>query len=598
MLQFYEQDVIIKVIQLGLSLLTIVTGRYYMALNYNTLTTEELILEIRQLNQKFNLITGIGSNTYFTYELANDCMNFMVYSNSEKIVDKRICPFTEYLQSNSKNESEELSYIVEFISSFKSGLFDYEDNNSSRVFGGVRVYSTVISDEDGTPASVFGALVPEDSRQSGKTLEIVDKIVNLDDLTGLYNLKRFNEIASNLIKKNHEKQFAVVYSDINNFKFVNDAFGFLEGDRILKEFANTLLDDHDNMSVVGRINSDKFIALYPYTSSQKLKERVMAINHSFKRSQQEIMPTGNINIISGACIVNPYTGGVTAAIDNANIARKSIKAAGKTDFVLYNDYLESQIFKEMDITTNMVQALDDHEFRIFLQPKISFKDSTLIGAEALVRWFRADGTIVSPGEFIPVFEKNGFITSLDFYVYEEVCRLIRNWLDTGRKAVPISVNVSRVHILDPDFAEKFKAIIDAYKIPPELIELELTESIFLNTVDEAVWLMEQFKSYGFSISIDDFGSGYSSLNLLKELPADVIKIDKGFFRKDKLLEKDKIIVSSVVNLAKNLHMLVLCEGVETENQAHFLRSIDCDIAQGYLYSKPIPICDYEEKYSI
>lgn len=598
MLQFYEQDVIIKVIQLGLSLLTIVTGRYYMALNYNTLTTEELILEIRQLNQKFNLITGIGSNTYFTYELANDCMNFMVYSNSEKIVDKRICPFTEYLQSNSKNESEELSYIVEFISSFKSGLFDYEDNNSSRVFGGVRVYSTVISDEDGTPASVFGALVPEDSRQSGKTLEIVDKIVNLDDLTGLYNLKRFNEIASNLIKKNHEKQFAVVYSDINNFKFVNDAFGFLEGDRILKEFANTLLDDHDNMSVVGRINSDKFIALYPYTSSQKLKERVMAINHSFKRSQQEIMPTGNINIISGACIVNPYTGGVTAAIDNANIARKSIKAAGKTDFVLYNDYLESQIFKEMDITTNMVQALDDHEFRIFLQPKISFKDSTLIGAEALVRWFRADGTIVSPGEFIPVFEKNGFITSLDFYVYEEVCRLIRNWLDTGRKAVPISVNVSRVHILDPDFAKKFKAIIDAYKIPPELIELELTESIFLNTVDEAVWLMEQFKSYGFSISIDDFGSGYSSLNLLKELPADVIKIDKGFFRKDKLLEKDKIIVSSVVNLAKNLHMLVLCEGVETENQAHFLRSIDCDIAQGYLYSKPIPICDYEEKYSI
>ncbi len=598
MLQFYEQDVIIKVIQFGLSLLTIVTGRYYMALNYNTLTTEELILEIRQLNQKFNLITGIGSNTYFTYELANDCMNFMVYSNSEKIVDKRICPFTEYLQSNSKNESEELSYIIEFISSFKSGLFDYEDNNSSRVFGGVRVYSTVISDEDGTPASVFGALVPEDSRQSGKTLEIVDKIVNLDDLTGLYNLKRFNEIASNLIKKNHEKQFAVVYSDINNFKFVNDAFGFLEGDRILKEFANTLLDDHDNMSVVGRINSDKFIALYPYTSSQKLKERVMAINHSFKRSQQEIMPTGNINIISGACIVNPYTGGVTAAIDNANIARKSIKAAGKTDFVLYNDYLESQIFKEMDITTNMVQALDDHEFRIFLQPKISFKDSTLIGAEALVRWFRADGTIVSPGEFIPVFEKNGFITSLDFYVYEEVCRLIRNWLDTGRKAVPISVNVSRVHILDPDFAKKFKAIIDAYKIPPELIELELTESIFLNTVDEAVWLMEQFKSYGFSISIDDFGSGYSSLNLLKELPADVIKIDKGFFRKDKLLEKDKIIVSSVVNLAKNLHMLVLCEGVETENQAHFLRSIDCDIAQGYLYSKPIPICDYEEKYSI
>lgn len=598
MLQFYEQDVIIKVIQFGLSLLTIVTGRYYMALNYNTLTTEELILEIRQLNQKFNLITGIGSNTYFTYELANDCMNFMVYSNSEKIVDKRICPFTEYLQSNSKNESEELSYIIEFISSFKSGLFDYEDNNSSRVFGGVRVYSTVISDEDGTPASVFGALVPEDSRQSGKTLEIVDKIVNLDDLTGLYNLKRFNEIASNLIKKNHEKQFAVVYSDINNFKFVNDAFGFLEGDRILKEFANTLLDDHDNMSVVGRINSDKFIALYPYTSSQKLKERVMAINHSFKRSQQEIMPTGNINIISGACIVNPYTGGVTAAIDNANIARKSIKAAGKTDFVLYNDYLESQIFKEMDITTNMVQALDDHEFRIFLQPKISFKDSTLIGAEALVRWFRADGTIVSPGEFIPVFEKNGFITSLDFYVYEEVCRLIRNWLDTGRKAVPISVNVSRVHILDPDFAKKFKAIIDAYKIPPELIELELTESIFLNTVDEAVWLMEQFKSYGFSISIDDFGSGYSSLNLLKELPADVLKIDKGFFRKDKLLEKDKIIVSSVVNLAKNLHMLVLCEGVETENQAHFLRSIDCDIAQGYLYSKPIPICDYEEKYSI
>lgn len=208
-------------------------------------------------------------------------------------------------------------------------------------------------------------------------------------------------------------------------------------------------------------------------------------------------------------------------------------------------------------------------------------------------WIR-DGIIIMPGDFIPIFENNGFVVNLDFYIYEEVCKIIKEWMSQGRKLVPISVNVSRVHLHDERFVDEIKKLVDSYEIPYNLLELELTESIFLNNTEAALSAMRKLRSLGFGVSIDDFGAGYSSLNLLKDMATDVIKLDKEFFGHDNMQREEQIIVSSIISMAKQLNMKVLSEGVETQNQSDFLKSVLCDMAQGYLFSKPMPVSEFEK----
>ena len=217
----------------------------------------------------------------------------------------------------------------------------------------------------------------------------------------------------------------------------------------------------------------------------------------------------------------------------------------------------------------------------------------MVGAEALVRWVKSDGGIMPPDKFIPLFEKNGFVVNLDFFVYKEVCRSLREWIDKGINIVPISVNVSRIHLYDENFVRDFMNLVDEYDLPYDVIELELTESMFLDNTNVAISTMRQFRELGFKVSIDDFGAGYSSLNLLKEMTSDVLKLDKEFFGRGELQKEEQIIVSSIVNMAKQLDMKVLSEGVETKDQVDFLKGIACDMAQGYLFAKPMPKDNFE-----
>jgi len=282
-------------------------------------------------------------------------------------------------------------------------------------------------------------------------------------------------------------------------------------------------------------------------------------------------------------------------ISNANVARKRTKLPDMPRIIFYQDEMGDRLKTEVAYAADMESAFHNHEFIVYLQPKVSLKTGQIDGAEALIRWKKQDGRMIYPNDFIPVFEKNKSITLLDYYVYDEICKYLRNRIDSGKRVVRVSVNVSRVHLFSIDeLVSYIKSLINKYKLPPELLEFELTETVFTDKVDDTIQLMSKLRELGVLISMDDFGSGYSSLNVLTKLPLDVLKLDKEFLDDFDNDPDEKIIIPSVIDMAKKLNLSVVCEGVETGEQVEFLTEVGCDYAQGYYYSKPIPQEQFDE----
>lgn len=414
---------------------------------------------------------------------------------------------------------------------------------------------------------------------------------NFDALTGLPTLHKLKKDARNIVNSAKSK-CAIIYSDITKFKYLNNTLGYETGDRILCDFASIIASGNTNGEGIARISDDNFAVCLAYQNEADIIAYIQNIYDKFNQIQKAKYPGTKFIVASGIAYINPEED-ITVAIDNANIARKTIKSASHSTYCFFDINMQLNLQREAEINNTMEQALKDREFVVYLQPKVNLHDNSLVGAEALVRWIR-DGIIIMPGDFIPIFENNGFVVNLDFFVYEEVCKILKEWMKQGKKLVPISINVSRVHLHDEKFVDNIKSLVDSYGIPYNLLELELTESIFLSNTEAALTAMRQLRSLGFGVSIDDFGAGYSSLNLLKDMATDVIKLDKEFFGHDNMQREEQIIVSSIISMAKQLNMKVLSEGVETQNQSDFLRSVRCDMAQGYLYSRPIPVGDFEK----
>ncbi|MDF2587391.1 MAG: diguanylate cyclase/phosphodiesterase [Anaerocolumna sp.] len=430
-------------------------------------------------------------------------------------------------------------------------------------------------------------------RASEKASKQLYYIKNYDALTGLPTLHKFKKDLKQLLSEHPESQYAIVYSDISEFKYINDTLGYDVGDKILCSFASMLTSDQTDSLCFARISGDSFLSVLLYQDEKSLEDKIINFNEQFNASMKSKYPANKFIVISGVSLIDSRED-VTVAIDNANLARKSIKPATKTTCKFFNSSMKLKLLKEAEITNSMEQALKNGEFIVYLQPKIGLSENKLVGAEALVRWNKDRVKLMPPNDFIPIFEKNGFIVNLDFYIYEEVLKLLRTWLDQGKTVVPISVNVSRIHLNDENFVNEIKKLVDLYEIPYYLLELELTESIFLNNTEVALSAIKKLRQLGFGVSIDDFGAGYSSLNLLKDMATDVIKLDKEFFGQGEMQREEQIIVSSIISMAKQLNMKVLSEGVETKTQSEFLKSVSCDMAQGYLYSKPMPINEFEE----
>ncbi|MBQ9484452.1 MAG: EAL domain-containing protein [Ruminiclostridium sp.] len=431
-------------------------------------------------------------------------------------------------------------------------------------------------------------------RESEKSRDNANYAASYDVLTGLMNFRCFKSHVVKYMETVFENdKFVFLMADFSNFSYVNSRYGYKEGDELLKSFASAFSYFTDKIRFVCRVEADRFCALAEYY------DNIVNDFENFTRrfSSNELLVGGNssFGIMSSAYIPDMTTAfSFDTCYDNANLALKFSKAHSIAICSVYKAEMREELNRTIEIAGDAMRALKNSEFKVFFQPKVSISHNNIVGAEALVRWIKPNGAIVTPDSFVPFLEKNGYIVNIDFFVYEEVCKYLRRRIDSGMPVVPISVNVSRIHMLKNDFINHLVEIVRRYRIDPELIELELTESVFIANEEDAIRTLGLLREKGFKVSIDDFGSGYSSLSLLKRMPVDVLKIDKGFFSGEHIKEKESILLSSVIDMADKMDIDIICEGVETEEQVDFLKHTNCDTAQGFFYAKPVPIADFED----
>ena len=416
----------------------------------------------------------------------------------------------------------------------------------------------------------------------------------IDSITNISNISKFIEDADKVLNNKAGCNFILVHFDIEKFKMINDSLGYNVGDEILKEIGKFLYNSLKDEHIYARADADNFLVLSKYKNGQKklfnkIYDFLQSIENLNIWDKLKIKPV----ITAGIYFIDENDYEIRVAIDMARLAKKGIKGGYKSDYAVYNENMKQALVEQKKIEDDMYYALENDEFKVYMQPKISLDGGCISGAEALVRWAHPILGLLSPIKFIPIFEKNGFIVNLDKYVFEQVCMNLKKWSQDDYKPVPVSVNVSRIHFANRNFVSEYMNIKEKYQIPDDLIEIEITESAVFENLNEIFSTMKHFRENGFNISMDDFGSGYSSLGLLREMPIDTLKLDKVFLNH---IEDNnaQIIVNNVVNLAKSLKLNVVAEGVETKIQAEFLKDIGCDMAQGYVFAKPMPLNEYEE----
>ncbi|MDO4563250.1 MAG: EAL domain-containing protein [Clostridia bacterium] len=385
---------------------------------------------------------------------------------------------------------------------------------------------------------------------------------------------------------------AIVILDIVQFKRVNASYGIDVGDRVLTFVAKSVSRIGDSHAISARIIADKFAVVTRYSSMDALMSNIRtAMNNALTYTEGSISTFLRYNI--GVCVLEsgePFS----HFVNMADAARKN--APTSDDGIgLYTHAIREKVKREKEIEDRAKSALDEGEFQVFYQPKFNPKSGGVAGAEALCRRNIPDFGSIAPAEFIPIFERNGFVTKLDFYMLSNVCRLIRQMLDAGVKPCLFSVNQSRLHLSDPMYMTKLLNVTKKYDVDPSYIELEITEYSFEDSI-AAFSLLSKVKDAGFKLSIDDFGSGFSSLNMLRAIPLDYIKIDKNFLLESRTSERTKIIIGQIIKMAKSLNISTVCEGVETQEQAEFLTEMDCDAIQGFYFERPMSEKSFIKKY--
>lgn len=407
-----------------------------------------------------------------------------------------------------------------------------------------------------------------------------------DKLTLIYTKDKFKEeVCKRVEGKMPKNSFYLIRFDMYHFAIYNDLFGSVAGDELLKYIAQVLISLEEKYNLVyGRLYKDVFMVFVDATYDG-LNILCNEINENVKRFN----PNFNINLVFGACEVKASEEfNIGKSIENAKLAAFPLKGHIGKNLGIYKPEMKETRLKEQSILNEMNQALDNGEFVIYFQPKFDIFTGKIVGAESLVRWLK-NGKVISPGEFIPIFEKNGFIAKLDLFVWEETVKYLKLRQDENKPMFPISVNVSRTILGNSDFIDSVVNLVKKYNIPPKYLELEITETIF-SDVDLVKSTVNKLREHGFKVLMDDFGSGYSSLNVLKDIEFDVVKIDLKFF--SKYDEKSLKIIDSVIKLCNKLNIPAIAEGVETKIYVDLLKEFGCKYAQGFFYSKPISVNDF------
>lgn len=417
-------------------------------------------------------------------------------------------------------------------------------------------------------------------------------LIQYDRLTGVYSKEFFYQQVKDILLRNPDKHYDILCSDIENFKLINDVFGVPTGDRLLKGVAEMYKQRVDGRGICGRLTSDKFACL--------LERKFDYTDEVFKEASEQVnsvLEVRNIAMKWGIYYIEDRSISVEQMCDRALLAARSIKGQYGKYFAPYDDTLRNRLLKEQAITDIMESALAQNQFQIYLQPKYRIGDKKLVGAEALVRWIHPEWGFQSPGEFIPLFEKNGFITKLDQYVWDKTCAAIKEWEEEGLAPISVSVNVSRADIYNADLADILVRIVQKHNLSPSQLHLEITESAYTENPTQIIDTVGKLRDLGFVIEMDDFGSGYSSLNMLNEMPIDILKLDMKFIQSETAKPQSQGILQFIIALARWMHLSVVAEGVETEEQFNRLKVIGCDYVQGYYFARPMPCNEFKELLS-
>lgn len=425
-----------------------------------------------------------------------------------------------------------------------------------------------------------------------ETIDTLKHIAEYDDTTKVYNISTFYNMAERLIKSNADpaRKYAIVRLDIDHFRIINDLYNWHVGNNILLHIADCINRYLPEDSICGRLSGDIFVMCIKHTDKCELESVLLNIKEDIVKYDIMVELNPHFGIYLEAEKDIP----VYLMCDRAGVALSVIKGNLLNTFSYYDNAIGRKNTDIKFIETNMHSAIGQNQFFILLQPKCDMVTGRVVGAEALVRWEHPEKGLIRPDMFVPIFEKNGFIISLDEFVWEETCKHISKWIKSGLKPVPVSVNVSRVHIYDKHFVEKVVNLVKKYNIPPELLELEFTESALLDDIDELYHLMERLKENHFVLLMDDFASGYSSLNTLKSAPFDIVKLDKEFISEICNSERDRLLVSGTVSLINSQNMDIVVEGVETKEQVEALKEAGCRVAQGYYYSRPVNVAAFDK----
>lgn len=418
------------------------------------------------------------------------------------------------------------------------------------------------------------------------------RFLEYDFLTGIYGQQKFYQATRELLDQRAGENFAFIHFDIDRFRIINTLYGSKEGDRLIHFVAGAIrkVMTAYGRGTYGRLGGDVFGMCVPYEDGAAIYHILEGIRAEIRKHSVHYY----LETCAGIYLVDDPDMEVAAMHDNAEIAAAQCKGQYMVHDVLYTEEIGQKVLREQHIIDEMDAALAEQQFIVYFQPKYQLKKMAPYGAKALVRWKKPSGEIVLPNEFIPIFERNGFITKLDYYVWEKVCQFIDSELSQGRNPAPISVNVSRVNLYNPDFMDSLIDLIHRYHIPPHYLNLELTESVFSEDAELIQRAVNYLHDAGFTILMDDFGSGYSSLNILKDVDLDVLKIDMKFFSKGNTAEKGAKIIEAVIRMAESLDMMVIAEGVEEKHQVDFLNDLGCDYIQGYYFGRPMSQDQYEK----
>lgn len=545
---------------------------YYLTLSYvpNELIENTLSLIIKDMNSGIVCFDIHGRCIY-----CNDILRELYgighdYEEMEK-------EYRKWIQSIEENRKDSMKMETSIYQNGKKKYYEI-------------VYKRTYDDKQNQVCDYF---IFNDRTEDVVSLEHEKYRASHDILTGLLNKEQFYIETAKLIKENRDVKYCLVCSNIKDFKFVNELFGIEKGNEILKKQAEYMKNFIGEDSLAARLHADRFAMCMPRIRFDEdlINEAITGIQEAFKNS------SFHMHIFVGVYDIHDVEERVSIMCDKANLASETIKNEYKSSVAYYTEHLLEKSIEERKIIGEFDRALDNEEFVMFLQPQVDVSGKPF-GSEALVRWQHPDKGLLAPGVFIDVLEKTGFVYRLDRYMWDKAVKQLAEWKKRGINDYHISVNISTKDFYLIDVYETFVGLVEKYDIDPKLLKLEITETALMSDFNKNMVIIKRLQKYGFDIEIDDFGSGYSSLNMLKDISADVLKIDMGFLRASENEVKGQDILESIIGLANKLGMRVITEGVEKKKQVDMLYDMGCKMFQGYYFSKPIPVDEFEKKYNI